>query len=166
MAGANATLDGRAVVVKASIRKLAWLVVLVGALLAVAIGALPSLAGWLGTVLLAPLFVLALYVYRPGATFLTLHADGFDLSTAGRRRTIRWSDVAGFHVGRNGKDTQIGILYTDGYLMRQEAGPSHLPDADVEWIRDLYAMPLPDLCATLNGWAAQAHAARIEATAS
>jgi hypothetical protein len=145
----------QAIVIKSSVWKLLWLVVLLGALLLMAVAALPSMAGWSGTVFLGALFPIALYIYRPGATFLKLHANGLDIATAGRQRTINWSDVLGFHIAENRGDKQIAILYADDYLVQNSTQLLQVPDSDIEWIRDLYVIPLDKLCDTLNSWAAK-----------
>jgi hypothetical protein len=142
----------QAMLIKSGIGKLLWLVALLGLLLLMTISALPSMAGWIGTLLLGTFFPIALYIYRPGASFLRLHETGLDIAVAGRRRTINWSDVAGFHIGKNGGDTQIGILYVADVALN-DTPVFRAPDADVEWIRDIYAMPLDTLCNTLNQWA-------------
>ncbi|QBI01850.1 hypothetical protein [Pseudoduganella albidiflava] len=142
-------------IIKASLRKLLWLLVLLGSLLLMAVSALPGLAGWFGTIVMGPLFCLALYIYRPGATLLRLHASGLDIETAGRKRTVDWSHVIGFHIGMNQGDRHIGILYTNDHLAHLRLRQSRAPDSDIEWIRDLYVMPLDELCSTLNRWVAR-----------
>ena len=116
------------------------------------IAAIPSIYGWIGTILLGPLFLVTLYIYRPSVTYLRLHSTGFDISTARRQRTINWSDVAGFHIGEIRGDKRIGILYTQKYLSPHPLRTSAEPDSDGEWIRDLYVLPLGKLCDTLNSW--------------
>ena len=149
------TNTDQVIVIKSSVWKLLWLVVLIGLLLLMAVNALPSIAGWFGTIILGLLFPIALYIYRPSATFLKLHANGLDIATAGRKRTVSWSDVTGFHIGRNQRDRNIGILYADDHIARNSTQMSQMPDSDIEWIRDLYVMPLEELCTTLNSWAAK-----------
>jgi hypothetical protein len=141
-------------VIKSSVWKLLWLVVLLGLLLVLAANAIPSMIGWLGTIIMGPLFLIALYIYRPNATFLKLHSKGLEITTAGRKRTVNWSDVIGFHIGKNGRDRSIGILYADDYIARHSTQMSQMPDSDIEWIRDLYVIPLDELCRTLNSWIA------------
>lgn len=121
-------------------------------MLAVAITAIPSFWGWIGTILLGPLFLVALYIYRPSATYLRLHSKGIDISTARRKRTINWSDVVGFHIGDIRGDKRIGILYTQEYLSKIRSDSLNEPDSDGDWIRDLYVLPLGKLCETLNSW--------------
>ncbi|UUZ52549.1 hypothetical protein LP419_24490 [Massilia sp. H-1] len=140
-------------VVKSSRVKLLWLVVLFGCLLLMAMSALPSIAGWFATVILGLLFPVVLYIYRPSATFLRLHVNGLDISTAGRQRTIDWADVARFNIGANSGGKNIAIDYRHDLMIWNH--PSRTPDADSEWIRDLYAMPLEQLCITLNCWRAR-----------
>jgi len=151
----------RTIVIKSSIRKLFWLIILLGTLLLAAMSALPSIAGWLGTIILGPLFFIALHIYRPSATFLELHLNGLDISTAGRKRTVYWADVAGFHIGMNRGDRNIGILYDDDYIALNRIQMSQMPDSDIEWIRDLYVMPLDELCRTLNSWVAKRNPATL-----
>lgn len=139
-------------IIKPSLRKLLWLDLVLGALLSLAVVAIPSVWGWLGTFILGPLFLIALYIYRPSATFLRLHLDRLDISTVGRRHIIYWRDVAGFHIGEVKGDKRIGILYTQEYLLQKSVYSSAEPDSDGDWIRDLYVMRLDKLCETLNNW--------------
>lgn len=139
-------------IIKSSIKKLAWLLLVLGTLFLVAACAQPPAAAWIGTIVLGPLFLIALYIYRPAANYLHLHSTGLDIFIAGRKRTVLWADVAGFHTGMNRKDRQIGILYSAQYIARAGADSPQAPDADGEWIRDLYVLPLDELCRTLNAW--------------
>ena len=150
--------DVEAIVIKSSVWKLLWLIVLLGALLVMALAALPSLAGWLGTLFLGALLPIALYIYRPSASYLKLHANGLDIAVAGRKRTIHWSDVIGFHLHEERGDKRIGVLYSDACIQRNATQPWQTQDADAEWIRDLYAMPVKELCDILNRWAVRKNA--------
>ncbi len=147
--------DVQAVVIKSSVWKLLWLIILFGTLLVMVLGAIPSMAAWFGMLFLGALLPIALYIYRPSASYLRLHANGLDIAAAGRKRTIHWSDVIGFHLHEERGDKLIGILYSDACIQRNATQPWQTQDADAEWIRDLYAMPMQELCDTLNRWAAR-----------
>ena len=142
--------DTQVLFIKSSIWKLLWLIVLFAVLLLMALAALPSVAGWLATLFLAALSPIALYIYGPGASYLKLHAHGLDIAAAGRKRTIHWRDVIGFHVCEERGDKRIGVLYSDDYILRSANQPWQTQDTDADWIRDLYAMPMKELCDTLN----------------
>ncbi|WP_081493469.1 hypothetical protein [Herbaspirillum sp. CF444] len=139
-------------IIKASVVKIAWLLVLLGLLTLFSAFCiqLQPVWGWIGTILFAPLFVLSFYVYRPSATYLRLSTEGMDIVNMGRRFKLHWSDVEGFHLGNVKGDRQIGILYTDAYLEQQTAHFIH--DSDHAWLRDLYSLPLDSLCKILNQW--------------
>jgi len=137
-------------VIGASILKMLWLVALLGAFAFLAIFSifLNSFWGWIGAIILVPLFILSLYVYRPSATYLRLNWEGAEIVNMGRLFKLKWSDVEGFHVVKNRGDSQIGILFTETYLEQNRA--YFIQDPDRAWIRDLYTVSTDSLCEILN----------------
>lgn len=140
--------DG-SLVVKASVAKLAWLIFLVSLMLLISIAAIPSIIGWVGSLLLASLLMLAIYIYRPSANYLRIDQNGIEVVIAGQRRKSRWSDIIGFHVGDVEGDKRVGILYTDAYLAVHARAQMNSDDG---WIRDIFVLRPEALCSVLNEW--------------
>jgi hypothetical protein len=140
--------DG-SVVIKSSIAKLTWLVILVGLLLSMSISAIPSAAGWVGSLLLGPLLILAIYIYRPSANYLRIDRTGVEVVIGGRRSKSNWNDIIGFHVGDQDGDKMVGILYSDAYLNLHSCAPKQSGDG---WIRNVFVLEPEVLCAILNEW--------------
>jgi len=145
--------------------RLKWILVLLGALVFVAggIGMIVSgetmgwvVAGFFG--LCIPVGVIALL---PGASGMTLHRDGFDISNMFRRQSYPWRDVSGFdavrippamtkivvfdHAGAAGKT----IAKLNVGLVGRNAG---LPDT--------YGIPADVLAGLMAAWRERALAAR------
>jgi len=142
--------DG-SIVIKSSIAKLTWLIILVGLLLLMSISAIPSATGWAGSLLLGPLLILAIYIYRPSANYLRIDLTGVEVVVGGQRRKSNWGDIIGFHVGDQDGDKMVGILYSDAYLNLVSCSSGQSGDG---WIRNVFALEPEVLCAILNEWRA------------
>lgn len=148
--------DG-ALIIKSSKVKLAWLVFLVGLLLAMSISTIPSVIGWVSSILLGALLVLAIYIYRPSANYLRIDQLGIEVVVGGQRSKSHWVDIVGFHVGESDGDTMVGILYSEAYLQTRSNARMQSGDG---WIRDIYILRSEALCSVLNEWHAKATGGR------
>jgi len=140
--------DG-SLIIQASKVKLAWLVVLVALMFGISVAAIPSVAGWVGSLLFGALMVLAIYVYRPSANYLRVGQDEIEIVIAGQRSKLMWRDIAGFHVGDSDGDKMVAVLFTDAYLRSRAEAQEQPGDG---WIRDIFVLRPEVLCSVLSEW--------------
>jgi len=107
----------------ASRKKAVWL--FLGSLCFIALGVwISSEKPWLGwiTVAFSTLGIPASFaMFLPGAMYLKLDAEGFELKSLFNTHRTKWTDVAGFRIGTLHHNRMIAIVYHPSY-QRQKLG--------------------------------------------
>jgi len=93
----------------------------------------------------------SLYMMRPGASYLKLDAEGFEVVDFRRRHRCGWRDVDAFEVRRIFGLRMIGIVFSAGYRGRRALRTLSSAVAGLEGaIGNHYAAPLDEILAALN----------------
>lgn len=96
---------------------------------------------------------MSLLMLLPGAVYLTLDTEGFELGTFFRKHRTNWSDVVRFEIGAIGTNRMIAISFTQGYEQQQFSRALASSLAGMEGaIPNSYDAPLEEILAALNSW--------------
>lgn len=109
--------------------------------------------GWLvlGFFGLAAALFLALLL--PGAEYLRLTAEGFEVRSLWRSHRQRWDDVAVFHAGRIARNAMVLIDYAPTYARQRSARRLAAGIAGAEGaLPDTYGHSAEALAELLNDW--------------
>jgi hypothetical protein len=98
----------------------------------------------------AVLFTLLLI---PGAEYLRLTAEGFELRSLWRTHRQRWDDIAAFHAGRIARNAMVLIDYAPTYTRQRAARRFSAGLAGTEGaLPDTYGRSAESLAELLNEW--------------
>jgi len=139
-------------------KKAAWVLVIAIGLcsLSVFMATEKPLVGWLGALFFGLGIPVSIMMMRPGAMFLKLDAEGFEMSTFGKPHRTRWVDVRGFELGRIQGNKMIAIAYHEDYARQAAARAVASAVSGMEGaIPDSYAAPLEEILAALRTWHAR-----------
>lgn len=133
------------------------LLLFLGSLCFVAIGVWMTsekpVLGWVCAAFFGLGVPVSLLMLLPGAMYLRLDADGFEMGTFFRKHKTRWMDVARFELGTIRGTKMIAIAYTQAYQKQRLGRALASSLAGMEGaIPNSYDAPLDQILASLNAW--------------
>ncbi|WP_242108750.1 hypothetical protein [Luteimonas aquatica] len=137
--------------------KLRWVLMLAGTALLLALSArllqTNFAIGLAGTVFFALCTLVAALNLLPGASFLRLDAEGFEMRALFRSHRVAWREVAGFGVARIALNRVVGWHFAAGHaghphLRKLNAGLSGFEAA----LPDTYGRKAQALAELMNAW--------------
>ena len=115
------------------------------------------LIGWLSVGFFALGIPVGLVMmFHPGAMYLRLDPQGFEMGSFIKKVRVRWIDVAGFEMRRIHHNDMIAILYAPHYDEQNFGRAASSALSGMEGgIANNYDAPLERILQTLNEWLAR-----------
>lgn len=109
--------------------------------------------GWLVLGFFGLCALASLILLFPGASYLRLSSEGFEMRSLFRSHAQKWSDVAGFHAGRIARNAMVLIEYAPTYQRSRKARriAAELTGAEGA-LPDTYGRSAEELAQLLNEW--------------